>query len=56
MCGLEDKNRLCEDKNTSGIEERMCGEEHEGAEEDASPNGGSEENNASLGNNSCAYR
>ena len=56
MRRLEDENRLCENQNTSGVEERMCGEEHERAEEDAGPDGGCEENNAGLGNDCGAWR
>jgi hypothetical protein len=56
MRRLKDKNRLCENQNTSGVEERMCGEEYETVEEDASPDRGCEENNAGLGNDGGAWR
>ncbi len=49
MCWLKDKDRFSEEEDGRGIEERMCGEEHERLKEDAGPNEGDENKDASLG-------
>ena len=36
---LEDEDGLGGEEDTGGVEERMCGEEVEGMEEDAGPDG-----------------
>lgn len=48
MGWLQDENRLREEEEGTGVEERVGGEEHEWAHEDAGPDDGGEEDDAAL--------
>jgi hypothetical protein len=53
---LQDEDGLRKEEDTARVKERVGGEEYQRGEEDASPDGGYQQDEADLGNNCGACR
>jgi len=56
VCGLQDEDGLCEDENTSRVQERVGRKEDQIIEEDAGPDRSYQQDEADLSNNCGACR